>query len=152
VFIATGEKLYREHRADPAFDFAPVLTSFAKAIEVQANVALQRALARLPRAARLANLEGRTVDLAQHGALSLGALGHVIRGERALNEGLGGVIDDRGWFRGSLPAILADLANARNPGAHTAVVDRATATHWRNRLVGIGCEGDLVILARTRVK
>ena len=30
--------------------------------------------------------------------------------------------------------------------------DRETAAHWRNRLVGIGCEGDLVALARTRVR
>ena len=34
-FIATGEKLFREHRADPAFDFGPVVRSFAKALEVQ---------------------------------------------------------------------------------------------------------------------
>jgi hypothetical protein len=152
TFVATGEKLYRDHRDDPAFDFAPVLTSFAKAIEVQANAVLQRALARLPKPARRANLDGQTVDLAAHRALSLGELAQVIRGERELNEGLGHALDDRGWFRGSLPPILADLANARNPGAHIAVVDRATATHWRNRLVGVGCEGDLVSLAKARVK
>jgi hypothetical protein len=152
TFVATGERLYREHRDDPAFDFAPVLTSFAKAIEVQTNSVLHRALAKLPREARLANLGGQTVDLSAHRALSLGELAHVIRGEQALNEGLGRVLDDRGWFRGSLPAILAELADARNPGAHSAVVDRATATHWRNRLVGIGCEGDLVSLAKARVK
>jgi hypothetical protein len=152
TFVATGEKLYREHRDDPAFDFAPVLTSFAKAIEVQANAVLRRTFGRLPRAARLANVGGSTVDLAEHRALSLGELAHVIRGERTLNEGLGAVIDDRGWFRGSLPAIVADLAGARNAGAHSAVIDRATATHWRNRLVGVGCEGDLVSLAKARVK
>ena len=41
---------------------------------------------------------------------------------------------------------------ARNAAAHSGTTDRDTATHWRNRLVGVGCEGDLVALARTRVK
>jgi hypothetical protein len=152
IFIATGEKLYREHRSDPAFDFAPVLTSFAKAIEVQANTVLRRALGRMPAPARRANFLGQTVDLAEHRALSLGELAHVIRGERELNEAIGQVMEEGRWMRESLPAILAEFADARNRAAHAAVVDRATATHWRNRLVGIGCEGDLVRLAKVRVK
>jgi hypothetical protein len=152
VFFATGERLFREYRHDSAFDFAPVLTSLAKAIEVQANAVLQRALARLPTPAQWARVDGRTVDLTEERVLSLGALGAVISGERELNEGLGRVLDDRGWFRGSLPAILLDLADERNAGAHTAVIDAATATHWRNRLVGVGCEGDLVTLAKVRLR
>jgi hypothetical protein len=30
-------------------------------------------------------------------------------------------------------------------------IDRATATRWRNQLVGVGCEGDLVKLAAVRI-
>jgi hypothetical protein len=151
IFIATGEKLYREHRGDPAFDFAPVLTSFAKAIEVQANSLLRRGLAMLPRQARLANVKGHTVDLTEHQALTLGELARAIGGERELNEGLKRVLDDARWMRDSFPAIVAELADARNPGAHSAVIDRATATRWRNRLIGVGCEGDLVTLAKARL-
>lgn len=152
VFVATGEKLYRDHRDDPAFDFAPVLTSFAKAMEVQGNAVLGRALAKAPKAARLANLNGRTVDLTEHRSLSLGELAHVMRGARELNEVLGRAIENARWTCDSFPAVAAALADARNPRAHTAVVDRATATHWRNRLVGVGCEGDLVSLAKARLK
>jgi hypothetical protein len=152
IFIATGEKLYREHRTDPAFDFAPVLTSFAKAIEVQANSLLRRALPKVSPAARLANVKGRTVDLTEHHALTLGELARAIGGERELNEGLGRVLEDGRWIRDSFPAIATELAEVRNPGAHSAVIDRATAARWRDRLVGVGCEGDLVALAKAHVR
>lgn len=48
-------------------------------------------------------------------------------------------------------AVFDELREVRNPGAHVAVIDRVTATQWRNQLVGIGCAGVLVELARTRV-
>jgi hypothetical protein len=152
VFVATGERLFREHRGDPAFDFAPVLTSLAKAIEVQANALLRRAVNKLPPGERRANLDGRTVDLAEYGPLSLGELARAIRGERELNAALARAVENGRWFCDSFAAVVGDLARVRNAGAHSAIVDRATATHWRNRLVGVGCEGDLVQLAKTRVR
>ena len=152
VFVATAERLYRDHRADASFDFSPVLTSLAKAMEVQGNALLRRAAAKLPPSARLANVEGRTVDLTRHRALTLGQLAHALSGERELSEGLGRVLESPRWFRESFPAVVAALAEARNEAAHSSTTDRETAAHWRNRLVGIGCEGDLVALARTRVR
>ena len=152
TFVATGERLFREHRLDPAFDFAPVLTSFAKAIEVQANAVLRRALSKLPEPARMANINGRSIDLSKHGALSLGELAHAIGGERLLNDGLLGALVNGQWFTGQMPAILDDFRSVRNSGAHAAVIDRATAKLWRERIVGVGCAGLLVDLARTRVK
>jgi hypothetical protein len=152
VFVATGERLFRDHRADASFDFAPVLTSFAKAMEVQSNTLLRRAALALPAASRLANVGGRTVDLAAYRALTLGELARVVGGERELNEGLAQVLENGAWFRAALPPLVAALADVRNRGAHAAIVDRATATHWRNRLVGVGCEGDLVQLAKTRLR
>jgi hypothetical protein len=152
TFIATGERLYREHRQDPAFDFGPVITSFAKAMEVQVNAFLARAAARIPRSARQANVDGRTVDLGEERGLSLGELARVIGGERELNEALATVLDQAGWLRGSFPAIAADLAAVRNAGAHSAMIDRIRGAHWRNRLVGVGCEGDLVTLAKVRLR
>lgn len=152
TFVATGERLFREHRVDPAFDFAPVLTSFAKAIEVQANAVLRRALQKLSKPARIANIGGQSVDLTQRGALSLGEMAHAIGGERQLNDGLLGALVNGQWFTGQLPAILDDFRSVRNPGAHAAVIDRATAKIWRERIVGVGCSGLLVELARTRLK
>jgi hypothetical protein len=152
TFIATGERLYREHRDDAGFDFAPVLTSFAKAIEVQANALLKRAMLKLSSSARLAKLRDETVDLSEHRALSLGELARAIGGERELNDGLARVLGPDGWFTNTLPAIASNLAEVRNPGAHSAAIDRATVTRWRERLIGVGCEGDLVALARVRLR
>ena len=152
VFLATGERLYRDHRADAAFDFSLALTSLAKAVEVQANALLRAAAAKLSPAARRANVNGRTVDLTEHRSLSLGELARAIGGERELNEGLGRVLDNARWFVGSFPPMLDALAQARNAAAHSGTTDRDTAAHWRNRLVGVGCEGDLVALAKTRLR
>jgi hypothetical protein len=152
TFVATGERLFREHRLDPAFDFAPVLTSFAKAIEVQANAVLRRALAKLPPAARIANVDGRSTDLSEHGPFGLGTLAHAIGGERELNVGLSRVLENGPWFTQQMPPILDELRRVRNPGAHAAVIDRATVKLWRDRIVGVGCAGLLVELARTKVK
>lgn len=152
VFVATGERLYRDHRGDASFDFSPALTSLAKAVEVQGNALLRRAAAKLPPAARRANVGGRTVDLAEHRSLTLGELARAIGGERELSEALARVLDNARWLRESFPAMLDALSGARNAGAHSGTTDRDTAAHWRNRLVGVGCEGDLVALARTRVK
>ena len=152
MFVATGERLYRDHRSDGSFDFSPVLTSLAKAVEVQGNAILRRAAAKLPAAARRANVGGRTVDLAEHRSLTLGELARAISGERELNEALSRVLVDARWFRDGFPAVLDALAEARNAAAHTGAIDRDTAAHWRNRLVGVGCEGELVALARIRLK
>ena len=51
----------------------------------------------------------------------------------------------------SLPAVLGELAKTRNPAAHTTRVGREEATELRARLVGVGCEGELVRLAKVRV-
>lgn len=152
TFVATGERLFREHRLDPAFDFAPVLTSFAKAIEVQVNAVLRRALAKLPTTARIANVTGSSVDLSQYRPLSLGELAHAIGGERELNVGLGRALENGPWFAQQMPALLDELKEVRNPGSHASVIDRATAKLWRDRIVGVGCAGLLVELVRTRVK
>ena len=152
VFVATGERLFRDHRVDGSFDFSPVVTSLAKAVEVQGNAMLRRAALKLSPVARRASVGGQTVDLAEHRALTLGELARVIGGERDLSEGLARVLDNARWFREIFPAMLDALAAVRNPAAHSGTIDRGTATQWRNRLVGVGCEGDLVSLAKTRVK
>ena len=152
VFIATGEKLFREHRADSGFDFAPVLVSFTKALEVQVRAVLRRAGPKLAPQERLANVEGETVDITGRGARSLGQLARAIGGERALNDGLKRVLEHGSWFAASLPPILEELRPLRNEGAHDARVDRESMTRWRNQLLGVGCMGIFVELAKVRVR
>lgn len=152
TFIATGDKAFREHRNDSAYDFSPVILNFAKALEFQVNATLRRGCANLPQQARLANIGGETADLSKFRALSLGELAVAIGGERALSEGLKRVLDNGAWFVGSLPATLDDFRKVRNEGAHASRVDRAVAVRWRDRLLGVGCVGDFVELSKVQVR
>lgn len=152
TFIAGAEKIFRDHRSDAAFDFGPVIGGFSKAVEVICNAILGRVLPTLPERSREANLDGRTVDLARRRHLMLGQFVRAVGGERALNAALAQRLEHGGWFAGSLPAIVQELLDVRNPGVHERRVDRETATRLRNRLMGVGCQGTFAELARVRVK
>ena len=155
TFVATGEQVFRAHRGDPGFDFAPVLMSFSKALEVQCNAILRGALERVPLLDRQAKIRDVTRDVTEGNPLSLGELARAIGGEQRLNAALMRTLDPRSaaqWFTSSLPAILDAFAEVRNAGTHAERVDRETATRWRNRLVGVGCAGDLVELGRVNVR
>lgn len=152
TFIATGERIYREHRADAAFDFATVMASFAKAIEVQANVVLRQALAKVEPKLRMMNFDGRSVDLLEYGSLDLGRLARAIAGDQALNAAINRQLRNGKWFTSQFPAIVDEFRTVRNPGTHASAIDRVSATRWRDRLIGIGCTGDLVELAKTGVR
>ncbi|HEU4565312.1 MAG TPA: hypothetical protein VFS05_11705 [Gemmatimonadaceae bacterium] len=149
-FVATAEVVFRAHRADPAFDFGPVIVDFAKAFEVQANAVLRRALRNVPPAKRRANMDGRTVDVASGELWTLGQLARIIGEEPAINAALKLRLVHGEWFAASLPPILRELADYRNPGAHTDALGREQVTDLRNRLVGVGCTGALVELGRVR--
>ncbi|MBA2685568.1 MAG: hypothetical protein H0U66_13860 [Gemmatimonadaceae bacterium] len=152
TFIATGEQLFREHRADPAFDFGSVIGAFSKALEVQVNAILRTALGRVTKPARSINMDGRTENLLEFRSLMLQELIRVIGGEQQLNGELLALLHNGQWFTGSLPAILDEFREVRNPGTHERRIDRKTATEWRNRLLGIGSTGYFVELAKTRPK
>lgn len=152
TFIATAEKVFRDHNADVSLDFSPVVIDFAKAFEVQVNLLLRQALLRVPPASRLMNLSGKSVDVGQAGPFMLADLVRIIGETREINAALKRVIAREGeWFTASLPAILKDLARIRNPAAHSDLIDREEARKRRNRFLGIGYEGDLVRLAKVRV-
>lgn len=152
TFIATGEQLFREHRTDPAFDFAPVIGSFGKALEVQVNAILKVAFTRVSKGARAINIGGRTENLGDFRSLMPQELARVIGGEQQLNSELCTLLHNGQWFTGSLPAILDEFREVRNPATHEARVDRKTATEWRNRLLGVGSTGDFVELSKTRLR
>jgi len=151
TFIATAEKIFRDHRSDAAFDFGPVIASLAKALEVTCNDILARVAGSLPPEARRVRLDDRVVEVGRW-RFTLGQFVRAVGGERTLNRALGQRLEHGGWFAGSLPAIVDDLLSVRNPGVHEARVDRETATRLRNQFVGIGCQGTFAELARVRPK
>jgi hypothetical protein len=152
TFVATAEKVYREHRADGAFDFSGVIGSFSKALEVQLGSLLRLVLARLPREHRLMNIDGVTVDLTQGHGLTLSQLVQVLAGDEARSAALAHALMNGGWLTSSLAAVLDEFRTVRNEGTHVSSIDRKTATHWRNQMLGVGCVGHLVELAKVRLR
>ena len=152
LFVATAERIWREHRGDPAFDFSPVVVNLAKAYEVQLGAVLGAVWRSLPPAARLVNRDGRTVDLLAGGPPGLGAIARALGEERALRDALQHRVVGSRWLLESLPAIAESLAVARNPAAHSARVDRAGARLVRDAQLGVGQPSQLVELARVRVR
>ena len=95
TFIATAEKIFRDHRNDPAFDFGPVVGNFAKALEVSVNAILARVLPDVPAHERQAAMDGRTVDLLERLPLTLGQFAHAVGGERAAERRPGSATGER---------------------------------------------------------
>ena len=67
--------------------------------------------------------------------------------EHTARRNLGRTLRDGRWLAESLGPVLADFARYRNPAAHEAVAGRADVIRWRQRILGIGCEGVLAKLA-----
>src|SRR5207253_7370040 len=106
TFIATAEKIFRDHRSDPGFDFTPVIIELAKVFEVQCNAILGRGLSGAPADVRRTNIDGKTVDIVQQGPLPIGQLGNVLSRERPLAEYLTKRLRHGDWFTANLPPIL----------------------------------------------
>jgi hypothetical protein len=152
TFIATAEQVFRTHKADAGFDFTAVVVDLAKALEVQANLALRQGLAGAAPDRRRANIDGATRDLVAGPPLSLGQLGRVLADERPLAAALTARLRGGDWLVGQGAYVLSDIARHRNPAAHSEPVTRAEAERIRNHLLGIGCFGELVRLAGVRPK
>ncbi len=153
TFIANSEKLYRDHRGDPSFDFSPVLMGLAKAFEVQTNILFREILMRMPAANRVLNSGNMRGDLSNHGPFTLSQLSRLIADEKVINDAVKRYVapPENIWFAASLPPILQELADCRNPAAHSELLDWNTVHGMRNRYIGVGCEGDLVKLAKVRI-
>lgn len=150
LFVATAEKIFRDHRADPAFDFSPVVVNLAKAYEVQLALTLAPAVRRLPPAARLVNVDGRSVDVFGGEAFGLGGLARALGESQELRGALPRVLAHAAWALTTLPPVLDELSRLRNPGAHREPIDRETARRVRDRQLGIGGGALLEALARVR--
>jgi hypothetical protein len=151
TFIATAESLFRSHATDPAFDFSSVVIDFAKALELQTNLLVRRALASASPAERRVNIDGRSVDIASRDSwLSLGEAARVIGETEELNKTFKRRMQHGEWFTSSLPPTLRDFAELRNRAAHREAVQVAQVRLMRNHLLGIGMPSILVDLARTK--
>jgi hypothetical protein len=151
TFIASAERIFRDQRSDPAFDFGPVVANLAKALEVTCNAILRRVGPRLPREMRHVVIDRQSLDLGAGAHLSTGQLAHVLRGRSALHRALRQRLANGDWFVDTLPKLLGEVADVRNPGVHRARVERETAIRLRDRLVGVGCQGAFAELARVRL-
>ena len=84
---------------------------------------------------------------------TLGALLTLLRRDEIVTRGLPQALPhDARWLLGELPPQLASLAALRNPAAHSALVDRDGAVRLREQVMGVGCEGLVVRLARARMR
>jgi len=152
-FIATAERMLREHRRDRGADLSQVVVSYAKAVEVQANLILREAMRGAPDAARRVKILDATRLLPDALPLTLGQIAHALGGERALGEHLRAVLEHGAWFTNEFAAFADGFAQVRNPSAHgSSVVPRETVVHWRDQLLGVGCESVLGKLALVRGK
>lgn len=151
TFIASAEKIFRDYRTDPAFDFGPVVSNLAKALEVTCNALLRRVGPRLPQELRRVTIDGETLDLGSGRHLSTGQLAKALGRKGALQKALRQRLQNGDWFVDRFPGVLAEVAQVRNPGVHRSRVDRESATRIRNMLAGVGCQGALVELARVRL-
>jgi hypothetical protein len=149
-FIATAEKIYRDHRSDLAFDFSSVLGSFSKALEVHVGGLLRAACAKMPPLIRRMNVDGKSVDLAQERALSLQSLIHALGRDEERRKVLVDSLVNGQWLTGPFVAVLGQFREVRNAGIHEKRIDESTARQWRNSLLGVGTEGHLVQLAKVK--
>lgn len=148
IFVATAERLMRDHRREKAFDFSTVLVELCKALEVQVNTIVARVLAGAPVPLRSGNVDGKSVDYSASRSHSAGQLARIISGDRERMDYFAKRLTEGKWFTEQLPPILEDLALYRNPSAHSVRRSRDEVLPFRDRIVGVGHEGVLVTLAR----
>ena len=150
IFVATAESLYRAHRKDPAFDFSAVVIDFAEGD----RIAGQPATTPRPEgsAARCSPCEHRRSHRRprKRRARPLGALARAIGETADVNRALKARLAHGEWFTASLPPILRQLSDLRNPAAHTTAVSADEARKLRDRILGVGVPSILAELGRVR--
>lgn len=158
TFVTTAEAIFRARRDDPGFDFAGAAVEYCKAIETELNAlvfpALRRVYARASADEREVLADGRLLDLGGRVPhQSLGTLRHLIVHREPVRKGLRTVLPhDWRWIEGELPHHLEPILELRNPAAHDRPVSREEMGRWRQEILGIGCEGLLVRIARARIR
>jgi hypothetical protein len=159
TFLTTGEAVFRSRRDDPGFDFSPTAVEYCKAIETELNAAifptLQPIMAPRPAAERVIQDGKTTIDLGRSvQRQTIGSVRHLLVNrpevKRAVEEALPG--RDAVWLTTTLPQELEPLLKLRNPAAHDERITRERIAEWRQRILGIGCEGLLVRIVRIKLE
>jgi hypothetical protein len=157
TFLASAEAVFRARRDDPAFDFSGPALEYAKAVETELNALLfPRLRKRLEGAApkdREVMVDGSRLDL---GRLvphqSLGTILYLLEKDAIVARALGGTFSsaDAGWLRSNAPRELRGIVELRNPAAHSGSVSREQVERMRAQVMGLGCEGALVRIAKAK--
>jgi hypothetical protein len=157
TFLTSAEAVFRTRRDDPAFDFSGPAVEYAKAVETELNALifprLRKRLERGMARDRDVVVEGRRIDLGTRVPhQSLGTILRLLEDDDAVGRALGAAFShaDAGWLRGTAPRELKGLLELRNPAAHSEAVSRERVEQVRAQVLGIGCEGILVRLARAK--
>lgn len=149
VFIAGAEHLFRTNRRTPAFNFSGVVIELAKACEVQGNGMLRHALRKSEPGDRFVNLDGGRIDLLARRPLALWDLARVLE-DRGIRRVAERQLREAAWFTGAFPAVLREISPGRNRAAHSGRVCLGEAERIRDEMLGVGCHGHLVQLARVQ--
>lgn len=149
AFLADAERLFRQHRRDGAFDYSGVILNFAKAIEVHIGWLIRGAVASSPEMNRVVSLHDKDRDLLHDEMPTLGQIAYLIKNDQAFKEIIRRLTGGE-WLIREFVKTLGKLNPVRNDAAHDQRIDLATATEWRNSLLGVGCPGLLEQLAKVR--
>ena len=159
TFLTTGEAVFRSRRDDPGFDFSPTAVEYCKAIETELNAALfpalQPIMAHRPPAEREIQDRDGALDLGRSvPRQTIGSIRHLLAHRPEVKRGIEEAFParDATWLTGTLPAELEPLLELRNPAAHDERITRERIASWRQRILGIGCEGLLVRIARIKLE
>jgi hypothetical protein len=82
----------------------------------------------------------------------MASLVDVLAADEARSVALSAAVTNGGWLTREFAAVLDQFRDIRNEGVHHVRIDRRTATLWRNQLLGVGCVGHVVELARVKLK
>lgn len=152
-FVTMAESALRLLRNDQASELSAVVISYGKALEVQLTRLLHMAMSDAPEPTRYVTIHGVSHRLPDMLPLTLQPLITALAGEQDRSRHLCAVLTDGPWLVAECAATLdAFVEEARNPAAHGNPVSREVVIRWRNRLLGVGCEGLLPRLARIRRK
>ncbi|MGW8283769.1 MAG: hypothetical protein ACWGON_10760, partial [Gemmatimonadota bacterium] len=158
TFLTTAEAVFRARRGDPGFDFSGSAVEVAKAVETELNAlvfpAVRRVLAKAPPEEREVYAGTSLIDLGSRVPhQSLGTIRHLLARNDAFRKALRTALPhDWRWLEGELPAYLEPILDLRNPAAHEDTVSREQMSRLRQSTLGIGCEGLLVQIVRSKLR
>jgi len=158
TFLTTAEAVFRARRGDPGFDFSGSAVEVAKAVETELNglvfPAVRRVLAKAPPDEREVYAGASLIDLGSRVPhQSLGTIRHLLARNDAFRKALRTALPhDWRWLEGELPAYLEPILDLRNPAAHEDTVSREQMSRLRQSTLGIGCEGLLVQIVRSKLR